>query len=141
MAGKSPNVQLTTGDLAFLERRGARSLRGGSVFSRTSVLHRFIQGHRALLEHFDPRPRLPAAVFDAAVALLDTGWTLKPLEIEHLEVVLSRAPGLAGAAAQAGIEPRALLDAVTALSFPEKFALVDLAIQVHAPAAASVRPD
>jgi tetratricopeptide (TPR) repeat protein len=34
-------------------------------------------------------------------------------------------------------EPRALLDAVAALSFHEKFALVDLAIQAHAPAAAA----
>jgi hypothetical protein len=141
MAGKGTNVQLDPGDLAFLEGRGARSQRGGSVFSRASVLNRCIQGHRALLHHADPRPRLPPPVFDAAVALLTAGWTLKPLEIEHLEVVLSRTAGLAEAAAKAGVEARALLDAVAALSFPEKFALVDLAIQVHASAAAAVQPD
>jgi hypothetical protein len=140
VAGKAPTVQLGPGDLAFLERRGARSLRGGSVFSRTSVLHRFIQGYRALLEHHDPRLRLPPPLYEAAVALLSAGWSLKPLEIEQLEVVFARADGLADAAAKAGVEPRALLDAVAALTFSEKFVLVDLAIQAHAPAAAAVQP-
>ena len=56
-------------------------------------------------------------------------------------MVLSRAAGLAEAAAQAGVEPRALVDAVAALSFPEKLALVDLAIQTHAPAAAALQPN
>jgi len=50
--------------------------------------------------------------------------------------VLERAPGFAEEAARAGVEPRALLDAVAALTFPEKYVLVDLAIQAHAPAVA-----
>jgi hypothetical protein len=70
------------------------------------------------------------------VAVLSAGWSLKPLEIEHLEQVLERAPGFAEAAAKAGVEPRALLDAVAALSFSEKYVLVDFAIQAHAPAVA-----
>jgi hypothetical protein len=74
------------------------------------------------------------------VALLTAGWSLKPLEIEHLETVLARADGLADSAAQAGVEPPALLAAVAALTFSEKFVLVDLAIQTHAPAAAAVQP-
>jgi hypothetical protein len=141
MAGKGTNVQLGTADLVFLERRGARSHRGGSVFSRASVLSRLIQGHRALLEHADPRPRLPPGVFEAAVALLPAGWTLKPLEIEQLEKVLARAGEMAEVAARAKLDPRAIVDAVAALSFAEKFALVDLAIQSHAPAAAAARPE
>jgi hypothetical protein len=141
MAGKGTNVQLGTADLLFLERRGARSHRGGNVFSRASVLNRLIQGHRALLEHADPRLRLLSAVFEAAVALLPAGWTLKPLEIEQLEKVVAPAEGLAEEAARANLDPRAIVEAVAALSFAEKFALVDLAIQVHAPAAATVQPD
>jgi hypothetical protein len=140
MPGKGTNIQLSPADLVFLEVRGARSRRGGSPFSRRSVLRRLIQSHGSLLEHADPRPRLPPAIFEAAVALLTAGWTLNPFEIELLEVVLSRTAGFAKVAAQAGVEPRALLAAVAALSFPEKFALVDLAIQAHASAAPAARP-
>jgi hypothetical protein len=140
MPGKGTNIQLSPADLVFLEARGARSKRGGSPFSRQSVRHRLIQGHRSLLEHADPRPRLPPAIFEVALALLTAGWTLNPFEIELLEVVLSRAAELANVAAQAGVEPRTLLAAIAALSFPEKFALVDLAIQAHAPAAPAARP-
>jgi hypothetical protein len=53
-----------------------------------------------------------------------------------VKVVLERAPGFAEEAARAGVEPRALLAAVAALSLPEKFVLVDLAIQANAPAGA-----
>jgi hypothetical protein len=141
MAGKGTNVQLGTADIVFLERRGARSHRGGSEFSRSSVLHRVIQGQRALLEAADPRPRLAPAACEAAVALLPAGWTLKPLEIQHLEEVLEHAADFAQVVVKAGLEVRAFLDAVAALSFAEKFALVDLAIQAHAPAAASAKPE
>lgn len=141
MAAKGTNIQLGTADIVFLERRGARSHRGGSEFSRSSVLHRLIEGMRALVEDADPRPRLTPAVYQAVVTLLPAGWTLKPLEIHHLEEVLARAPELAEVAAQAGLEPPALLAAVAALSFAEKYALVDLAIQAHAPAAAAARPE
>jgi hypothetical protein len=141
MAVKGINLQLGPADVVFLERRGARSHRGGGEFSRSAVLHRAIQNLRALLEDADPRPRLPAAVFAAAVELLPTAWNLKPLEIKHLEEVLARAPEFPSVLRSGGLEARAFLDAIAALGFPEKFALVDLAVQAHAPAAAGVRPE
>jgi hypothetical protein len=140
MAVKGINLQLGPSDVVFLEKRGARSHRGGNEFSRSAVLHRVIQGLRAVLENSDPRPRLPGKLFQAAVELLPTGWTLKPLEIQHLEEVLERAPDFAKVLGDAQVKAPAFVEAISALSFAEKFALVDLAIQTHAPAAAAARP-
>jgi hypothetical protein len=140
MATKGINLQLGPADVVFLERRGARSHRGGGEFSRSAVLHRAVQGLRAVLEHADPRPHLPAAMFAAAVELLPTAWTLKPLEIQHLGEVMARMPGFSSILAKAGVEQQAFLEAISALGFAEKFALVDLAVQAHAPAAAGLRP-
>jgi hypothetical protein len=127
------NVQLGTEGLKLIERRGARAHRGGSAFSRSSALLRQLRLLEALLEDADPRPRLARRVYETAIAALRRGWNLKPLEIRHLDEVLARAQGLEEALAAARLERREFLDSIKALSFAEKCALVDLAVQAHAP--------
>jgi hypothetical protein len=137
VAAKGTNVQLGSSELGFIERRGARSHRGGSAFSRSAVLSRALIMLNALLEDADPKPRLPPAVKEVAIGALTTPWTLKPLEVRHLEDVLAAAGAeldrlLQGASLERGV----VLETVAGLSFAEKCALVDLAIQAHAPGAA-----
>jgi hypothetical protein len=140
MVVKGINLQLGPADVVFLERRGARSHRGGGEFSRSAVLHRAIQGLRTVLENADPRPRLSPAVYAAAIELLPTAWTLKPLEIQHLGEVIQGTPEFASVLSRSKLEAKAFVAAIAALSFAEKFALVDLAVQTHAPAAAGAHP-
>jgi hypothetical protein len=136
MAGKATNVQVGSSDLRYLERRGARSHRGGSLFSRSSVLSRALRNLAAVLEEADPRPRLPPAVYETAIGLLREGWLLVPMEVSHLDEVLAKAEGFNQSLGAAGIETKVFLDAILALPFVAKCALVDQAIQVHAPGAA-----
>jgi hypothetical protein len=141
MPSKSSNLQVETADVSFLELRGARSHRGHGDFSRSAVLHRQLRGLRALLEHADPRPRLPPAVYQAAIDLLPAAWELSAFEIELLDQILARAPGYAALLAERGVEEPAFHAAIAALSFFEKYALTDLAVQAHAPAASEARPE
>ncbi len=143
MAGKGTTVQITPADVRFLEKRGARSHRGGGPFSRSVALHRALQMLGDVLDHSDPRRTraLPEAMHQAIVRVLPEPWNLKAFEVEHLATILERAPGFAAGAITAGVEPTALLATVTALSFPEKLALLDHALQEQGPAAAAATPD
>lgn len=135
------NIQVTLAARLFLERRGARSHRGGSVFSRSSVLNRQLELLKAMLEAADPRPLLARPVHEAAVTLLARAWTLKPLEVAHLEEILAKVEGLDTVLAAADIERQEFLAAIAGLTFWEKCALVDLAVQSHAPGAALEAPE
>jgi hypothetical protein len=143
MAGKGTTVQITAADLAFLERRGARSHRGGGTFSRSVVLHRTLQMLRDCLDQFDPRKTrgMPDEMHRLVVQELPEPWTLKSFEVEHLALILERAPGFAAAAAAARVDPAAVLATVAAMSYAEKLALVDHALQEQAPAAAAASPE
>lgn len=136
---KGWTAQLAPDDLRFLEQRGAVSHRGKGTFNRSAVLHRELQLLRALLRRYDPRvsAALPEAMHGLAVRLLPEPWSLKPLEVDHMAELLATAPGFASEAAAAGVDPAAFLAAITALSFAEKVALLDHALQHQAPAAAA----
>src|ERR1700694_1945990 len=136
---KGWTAQLGPDDLRFLERRGAVSHRGKGTFNRSAVLHRELQLLRALLRRYDPLASgaLPEPMHDLAVRLLPEPWTLKPLEVDHMAELLATAPGFAAETAAAGVEPAAFLAAITSLSFAEKVALLDHALQHQAPAAAA----
>jgi hypothetical protein len=143
MAGKGTTVQITAADVRFLEKRGARSHRGGGPFSRSVVLHRTLQMLGDVLEHSDPRRTraLPEAMHGVVVRVLPEPWNLKAFEVEHLATILERAPGFGAAAAAAGVDSAALLATVAALSFPEKLALLDHALQEQGPGAAAASPE
>lgn len=136
--GKGTTAKVHPADLNFLERRGALSHRGARTFSRSAVLHRAMQQLRALLAHHDPRRRGTLSTEMAALAarLLPEPWLIKPASVEHLALRLQEAPSLAAESAAAGIDAAALVAAVAGLDLGEKFALLDLALQEQAPAAA-----
>ena len=135
--GKGTTAKIHPADMVFLEKRGALSHRGARVFSRSSVLHREIQMLRLLLGHYDPRRgALPEEMAGLVARLLPEPWLIKPAAVEHLALRLQEAPGFAAETAAAGIDPAALVAAVGALGLGEKAALLDLALQAQAPAAA-----
>jgi hypothetical protein len=131
------HVELGAWERDFLALRGARSHRGGGEFSRSVVVDRLFTMLKALLENADPRQSLPQAVYEVAITLLPQGWLLKPLEVRYLDEVLAAAEGFEQSLESAGMDRRVLLEAVAGLSFAEKYALVDLAVQAHAAAGAA----
>jgi hypothetical protein len=141
--GKGTTAKVHPADMVFLERRGALSHRGARTFSRSAVLHREMQLLRALLAHYDPRRGggMSEAMAGLAARLLPEPWLIKPAAVEHLALRLQEAPGFAAETAAAGIDPADLVAAVAALGLAEKFALLDLALQEQAPAAAVAEED
>ncbi|HVT14667.1 MAG TPA: hypothetical protein VHQ90_00610 [Thermoanaerobaculia bacterium] len=143
MAGKLTTIQIAPGDIAFLERRGARAHRGGGEFSRSAALQRSLATLRAVLEDCDPlrHGRISATQRDLVVRLLPVPWAMTAFEVEHLGGYLEHARGYAEALRAAGVEAAELAAALAALSFCEKMALVDQAIQEKAPAAAAAEEE
>jgi DNA-binding GntR family transcriptional regulator len=143
MAGKGTTVQIATADMVFLSRRGARSHRGGGTFSRSVVLHRSLQALRDVLDRSDPRLTrgMSQEMHRLIARLLPEPWALKVFEVEQMSTLLARVPAFAAAAADAGVDPDALLTLVSQLNFSEKMALVDHALQEQAPAAAAAMPE
>ena len=143
MVGSGTTLQIAAPDVAFLARRGARSHRGGGTFSRSVVLHRALQMFRDCLEHSDPRRTrdMPEPMHRLLTELIPAPWDLKAFEIDHLALLLERAPGFAAAAQAAAIDPAALLATLAPLTFAEKLALVDHAIQLQSPAASAASPE
>jgi hypothetical protein len=143
MAGKGTNLQISPVDVVYLERRGARSHRGGGPFSRSVVLHRTLERLRDCLEHSDPRKTrgMSEKMHQLVVRLLPKPWELKSFEVEHLALILERAPGFAAAAAAARLDPAALLALIAEMSYAEKLALVDHALQEQGPAASAASPE
>ncbi len=141
--GKGTTAKVHPADMVFLERRGALSHRGARTFSRSAVLYREMQLVRALLAHYDPRRGggMSEAMAGLAARLLPEPWLIKPAAVEHLALRLQEAPGFAAETAAAGIDPADLVAAVAALGMAEKFALLDLALQEQAPAAAVAEED
>jgi hypothetical protein len=136
---KGSTAQISPADLIFLERRGANSHRGKGTFNRSAVLHRELQLLRELLRRYDPvkSAAMPEPMHRLAVRLLPEPWTLKPFEIDQMAALLESAPGFAEAVAAAGVDPANFLATVAALSFVEKVALLDHALEEQAPAAAA----
>lgn len=124
--------------LRFLEKRGALSNRGARTFSRSAVLNREMQFLRALLVHYDPhRTGAMSEEMVALVArLLPDPWLITAATVENLALRVQEAPSFAAKVKEAGIDPADLVAAVAALSFVEKMALLDQALQHQAPAAA-----
>ncbi|HVT57505.1 MAG TPA: hypothetical protein VHR45_03820 [Thermoanaerobaculia bacterium] len=143
MAGRGTTLQLGAGDVAFLGRRGGRSHRGPGEFSRSAVLHWSLDQLRLFLTHHDPLKsgRLTPEQHDLAVNVLPIPWKLRPYEVEHLEGILERAPDFAAALAAKGMKAEKFLAAIRALTFPEKVALVDHAMQAQGPAASTATPE
>jgi hypothetical protein len=143
MRGKATSIQMTAAHRRFLEKRGARSHRGGSVFSRSAVVERALDGLGLYLKWTDPRKTrgFPEAMHTALVRRLPEPWTLKPYEIETLEGFLRRSAEFLEVTAADGVDPEALLEAIGAMTVPEKVTLVDQAVLAQAPAMADTSPE
>jgi hypothetical protein len=139
MAGKGTTVQISPATITLITRRGARSSRGGGDFARSAVLNRSVAMLQSILEQSDPRRtrRLPEPLHALAVELLAEPWALTPFEIERLPTFLEHTHAFTAGLAAHHLDRQAFLEALAALTFAEKAALVDAAIQVHAPQAAA----
>jgi hypothetical protein len=124
---RTTSIQIEAADVAFLERRGARSQRGGGEFSRSVVLHRAIRTLGRLLEECDPRRtrRMPEAEHAFLSRILPEPWALTAYEIDQLADRMGRTPGFRAAATEAGLDPDALL-----ATLGEALALVERALDV-----------
>ncbi|HVT14721.1 MAG TPA: hypothetical protein VHQ90_00890 [Thermoanaerobaculia bacterium] len=133
MAGIGTTIQIAPDDVEFLARRGARPHRGGGHFSRSAVLQRALRTLRLLLEHSDPRTTrgLPEEMHAVALALIPLPCDLTGFELRRLADILAESPDFPAHTGRAGIDPQDFLAAIAALSFPEKVALVDQALQAH----------
>jgi hypothetical protein len=136
---KGTTAKVHPDDHTFLEERGALSHRGARTFSRSSVLHRSMQQLCAILAHYDPRRGgMSAEMASLAARLLPEPWSIKPASVEHLALRIQEAPGFGAETAAAGVTAAALVAAIAGLSLVEKYALLDLALQAQAPAAAAL---
>ncbi len=135
---KGSTVRLNQEEEAHLAARGGLSLRGAHTFSRSAVLYRQILLFEAVLERHDPRKNgaLSPEMADLVARLLPKPWAIDPAAVEHLALRLQEAPDFAARVAAAGLKPAALVRAVAGLAYCEKAALLDLALQAQAPAAA-----
>src|SRR5260370_24170906 len=94
MPGKATSIRMIAAHRRFLERRGARSHRGGSAFSRSAVVERALEELGLYLKWTDPRKTrgFPEAMHTALVRHLPAPSTLNAYEIETLDGFLRRAP-------------------------------------------------
>jgi hypothetical protein len=143
MRGRTTSIQLTAAHRRFLEKRGARSHRGGSVFSRSAVIERALEQLGLYLKWTDPRTTrgFPEAMHRVLVRRLPVPWTLKPYEIETLEGCLRRSAEFLEAITADGVDPEAVLEAIGAMTVPEKMSLVDQAVLAQAPVTADTSPE
>jgi len=143
MAGTGTTIQIGAANVKYLERRGARSHRGGGEFSRSAVLGRLFETIRRYQAATDPRETraMPEAMHQLVLRLLPQPWTLNTFEIKHLAAKLESAAGFAAAVTAAGVDPAALLAFVASLDMAEKLTLVDQSVQAQAPAAAAASPE
>ena len=143
MRGKATSIRMTAASRGFLEKRGARSHRGGFVFSRSAVVERALEALALYLKWTDPRKTrgFPEAMHKALVRRLPEPWTLKPYAIEILEVILRGSSEFLEAVAADGVDSEALLEAIGAMTVAEKLSLVDQAVLAQAPAMADTSPE
>src|ERR1700726_2333025 len=106
MRGRATSIQMTAAHQLFLEERGARSHRGGSAFSRSSVIGRALEELTLCLKWTDPRRTrgFPETMHEVLVRRLPEPWSLKPYEIEAVEGFLARSDGFHALAAD-GVNP------------------------------------
>jgi hypothetical protein len=135
---KGSTARLNQEEEAYLAARGGLSLRGAHTFSRSAVLYRQLQLVAAVLKRSDPRRTgtLSEEMVELVAHLLPKPWTIDPAAVEHLALRVQEAPDFAARVTAAGVDPAALIAAVAALGYCEKAALLDLALQAQAPAAA-----
>src|ERR1700674_865611 len=143
MPGEATTIRMRAAHRRFLEKRGARSHRGGSAFSRSAVVERALEELALYLKWTDPRKTrgFPEAMHMVLVRHLPEPWQLTPHEIETLEGFLRRSSEFLEAIAADGVDPEALLDAIGAMAVPEKVSLVDQAVLAQAPAMADTSPE
>lgn len=143
MPGEPTTIRMRAAHRRFLEKRGARSHRGGSAFSRSAVFDRSLEELALYLKWTDPRKTrgFPEVMHTVLVRRLPDPWTLKPYEIETLEACLRRSTEFLEAVAADGVDAEALLAAIGAMTVPEKVNLVDQAVLAQAPAMADTSPE
>ncbi|HEY6322623.1 MAG TPA: hypothetical protein VJA16_13795 [Thermoanaerobaculia bacterium] len=119
LAAKPPAPALDRAALAARVRAEMlHAWRGGSAFSRSSVVGRALEELTLYLKWMDPwRTRgFPEAMHEVLVRRQPEPWSLK------------RSAGFLEAVAADGVDPKALLEAIGAMSVPEKVSLVDQAV-------------
>ena len=98
MPGEATSIRMIAAHRRFLEKRGARSHRGGSAFSRSAVVERALEELALYLKWTDPRKTrgFPEAMHAVLVRRLPEPWKRTPHEIETLEGYLRRSPEFFG---------------------------------------------
>ncbi|MDP9121781.1 MAG: hypothetical protein M3O15_10520 [Acidobacteriota bacterium] len=133
MAGRYTTVHAERAVVAFLEKRGARSSRGGGNFNRSRMLKQAILMLESVFQKSDPRAKMSEELLKAAFQVLDAPWDMRTFDLEHLEVFVRTRPEFGS------LRPKVredLVRAVGTLTFAERAALLDLALQHHGPDAA-----
>src|ERR1700687_546949 len=143
MPGEATSIRMIAAHRRFLEKRGARSHRGGSAFSRSAVVERALEALALYLKWTDPRKTrgFPEAMHAVLVRCLPEPWKRTPHEIETLEGFLRRSSEFLEAVAADGVDPEELLASIGAMTVPEKVSLVDQAVLAQAPAMADTSPE
>ncbi len=127
MTRKTTTVHLTKEVASFLEERGAVADPSKGNRNRSAALRRSIERLDAALRHTDPRDGgFPDAYIAAISSLIDDPWALDADDINLLDVIIARHPGLSRACAVAKVDPGQLVDALQKLGFVERLSLVDL---------------
>jgi hypothetical protein len=138
-------VKLPVNDrmLDFLKRLGARSDRGRSRWSLANVVREQFDLFLTSLDASDPRATrgFPEPFYELTIELLTEPWSINGTTIKILDAYMSTLPHLGTLLAEAGVEKKAFLAAITELSFTERLHLVEAAHVRHAPRAEPGSPD
>jgi hypothetical protein len=139
------NLRIPASDklLAHLESLGARPDRGGSPWNRSNVLRGQLELFLASLTESDPRStrKFPQAFYEVTLEVLTEPWLLNARVIRVLPSYVEAQPDFASLLAEAGVDRKAYLKALSELSFAERLFLVESAQMHHAPKPDSTSPD
>lgn len=127
MTRKTTTVHLSKEVTSFLEERGAVADPSKGNRNRSAALRRAIERLDAALRHTDPREDgFPEAYISVISSLIEDPWALDADDINLLDVIIARHPGLKRACASAKVDPGQLVDALQELGFVERLSLVDI---------------
>ena len=127
MTRKTTTVHLSKEVASLLEERGAVADPSKGNRNRSAALRRAIERLDAALRHTDPRDGgFPEAYIGVISSLVQDPWALDADDINLLDVIIARHPGLARACAAAKVDPAQLVVALQGLAFVERLSLVDL---------------
>jgi hypothetical protein len=126
-----------------LYARGARRERTRSPFNASRVLARTVARYFAVLQQSDPvaAGHLTEEEHEAVLQVLTEPWELTPFHIRVLEAALAERAALHGVLQEAGLDRKAFLERIAALTPTEKARLVDDAEVRWAPEQAIARPE